>query len=427
MIRNLSLGKKIVLIGLIRAVISLAILIPIIASVTDVSGGNLLLVGIVLFGVVFLGEGLAVLGLQGTVNRSLEPIIRFSHDVSEGDLATHLERKDTDDAIGTLVAAQNTMVGNLRLIIEKLREASTLVSSTAEELAASSEQVMASAQEVSSTVEQISRGAESQARTVEETSQVTSEIAEMASNVAEQARLSAETARAANDIARAGSESAAQAATKMTEMQHAMDGVTGIMQGLGDRSMQIGLIVDVITNISEQTNMLALNAAIEASRAGEHGKGFAVVAEEVRNLAEGSRRAAEQISKMIRDTESETSRALKAVDNSKDIISTSIDVIQSTLDALTNVVEIVEDIATGAESVYKATEAQRQGSERVVRASHDIAAIAEEAAAGTQEASAAANQQAASVEEMRASIQELARFATEMKNLVDGFSLGNGD
>src|SRR5450759_4113885 len=92
----------------------------------------------------------------------------------------------------------------------------------------------------------------------------------------------------------------------MQQMQESMDSVAGMMQGLGDRSMQIGLIVDVITNISDQTNMLALNAAIEASRAGEHGRGFAVVAEEVRNLAEGSRKAADQISKMIRDTESET-------------------------------------------------------------------------------------------------------------------------
>jgi len=87
----------------------------------------------------------------------------------------------------------------------------------------------------------------------------------MASNVADQARASAETGRAANEIARAGSANAEEAATKMQEMQESMDSVAGIMQGLGDRSMQIGLIVDVITNISEQTNMLALNAAIEAS------------------------------------------------------------------------------------------------------------------------------------------------------------------
>ena len=422
MLSNLALWKKIVLIGLLRVLVSLCIIIPILAVLTDTSNAKLALIGVVIFVVILVGEMVGGMFMLRTIRRSLTPAINFSNSVAEGDLTNHLDQQSFD-AIGRLAMAQNAMLDGLRLIIEKLREASTIVSSTAEELAASSEQVMASSEQVSSTVEQISRGAESQARTVEETSEIINEIAEMAGNVAEQARVSAETARTANEIARTGSENATQAATRMTEMQHAMDGVTGIMQGLGDRSMQIGLIVDVITNISEQTNMLALNAAIEASRAGEHGRGFAVVAEEVRSLAEGSRKAAEQISKMIRDTESETNRALKAVENSKEIISTSIDVIQSTLDALSNVVEMVEDIASGAESVYKATEAQREGSERVVRASHDVAAIAEEAAAGTQEASAAANEQAASVEEMRASIQELARFAIEMKNLVGGFKL----
>ncbi|MHB8896530.1 MAG: methyl-accepting chemotaxis protein [Candidatus Geothermincolia bacterium] len=422
MIKNLSIKKKTMLIGTLHGIVSLAIVVPILVSFTDLSATGLLYVSILLLVVVLIGETVYIWFFQRTFNSALNPVIEFSHSVAGGDLTKHLE-SGSSDIVGELVMAENAMVDGLRVILEKLREASTLVSATAEELAASSEEVMASAEEVSSTVEQISKGAESQARAVEETSEIVNEIAGMASGVAEQARASAETGRAANEIARAGSINAEQAATKMGEMKQAMDSVTDIMQGLGDRSMQIGLIVDVITNISEQTNMLALNAAIEASRAGEHGRGFAVVAEEVRSLAESSRKAADQISKMIRDTENETTKALKAVDNSKEIIGSSIEVIQSTLDALTHVAQIVEDIAGGAESVYRATEAQKEGSERVVKASHDIAAIAQEAAAGTQEASAAANEQTASMEEMRASIQELARLSIEMKRLVDDFKL----
>jgi len=422
LIKNLSIKWKTVLIGILHGAISLVIVIPLLVAFTDLSSTGLTYVSVLLLVVVLMGETIYVWFIQRAFNSALNPVIDFSHSVAEGDLTTHLDRR-SNDVIGKLVVAENAMVDGLRVILEKLREASTLVSATAEELAASSEEVMASAEEVSSTVEQISKGAESQARAVEETSEIINEIADMASSVAEAAKGSAETGRVANEIARAGSINAEQAATKMNEMKQAMDSVTDIMQGLGDRSMQIGLIVDVITNISEQTNMLALNAAIEASRAGEHGRGFAVVAEEVRSLAESSRKAADQISKMIRDTENETTRALKAVDNSKEIIGSSIEVIQSTLDALTHVAQIVEDIAGGAETVYRATEAQREGSDRVVKASHDIAAIAEQAAAGTQEASAAANEQTASMEEMRASIQELARLSIEMKRLVDDFKL----
>ncbi len=422
LIRNLSIKWKTIIIGSLHGFVSLAIVIPLMIFFTNLSKTSLVYVSLILLVGVIFGEAVYVWFFQRSFNSALNPVIDFSNRVAAGDLTGRLQ-SGSSDIVGLLIEAENAMLNGLRVLLEKLREASTLVSATAEELASSSEEVMASAEEVSSTVEQISKGAESQARAVEETSEIINEIAGMASNVAEQARASAETGKAANEIARAGSVNAEEAATKMQEMQQAMDNVAEIMHGLGDRSMQIGLIVDVITNISEQTNMLALNAAIEASRAGEHGRGFAVVAEEVRSLAESSRKAADQISKMIRDTEGETSKALKAVDTSKEIIGSSIEVIQSTLDALTHVAQIVEDIAGGADSVYRATEAQKEGSERVVKASHDIAAIAEQAAAGTQEASAAANQQTASMEEMRASIQELARLSIEMKRLVDDFKL----
>lgn len=412
------------LINAVRAIVSMIVVLTLLVAFTDLSAGNLAIISAVLFVVVLLCELLMVLATHRTFDKALNPVINFSHSVAEGDLTEHLDARSSG-IVAQLALAQNAMVDGLRVIIEKLREASTLVSSTAEELSASSEEVMGSAQEVSSTVEQISKGAESQARAVEETSEITNEIAQMATNVAEQARASSETARAANEIARAGSLSAEDAATKMHEMKDANDTVTGIMEGLGERSMQIGLIVDVITNIADQTNMLALNAAIEASRAGEHGRGFAVVAEEVRGLAEGSRKSADQIAKMIRDTESETTRALKAMERSKEIVGSSVGVIQSTLDALRNVAEIVEDIAGGAEAVYKATQAQKDGSDRVVKASQDIAAIAEETASGTEEASAAANEQTASMQEMRASIQELARLSVEMKRLVDDFKLNS--
>lgn len=425
MTREFSIKRKIILIGFLRAALSIAIVVPLIIAFTDVRGSDLAIVVAVLIAGVFLGEYFVVWGIQRAVVNALNPVIEFSRALSRGDLSQKMDKRSAD-VIGQLVDSQNAMVEGLRVILAKLHHASTLVSVTAEELAASSDQVMASTQEVSSTVEQISRGSESQARAVEETSEIISEIAQMGVSVAEQARVSAETAREANEIARSGSASAEQAATRMNAMQISIDDVTGIMHGLGERSMQIGLIVDVITNIADQTNMLALNAAIEASRAGEHGRGFAVVADEVRGLAEGSRKAADQIAKMIRDTESETGRALNAMDESREIVGGSIDVIQSTLDALGNVADIVEEIAASAESVYKATEAQKAGYNRVVKDAHDIASIAEEAASGTQEASAAANEQTASMQEMRASIQELARLSIEMKRLVDEFKLSEG-
>lgn len=87
-----------------------------------------------------------------------------------------------------------------------------------------------------------------------------------------------------------------------------------MVKRLGERSKEIGQIVDVITDISNQTNLLALNAAIEAARAGEHGRGFSVVADEVRKLAEQSRQSADQIVQIVRQIHTETTQAIVAME-----------------------------------------------------------------------------------------------------------------
>ena len=117
MISDLSLGKKIVLIGFLRAIITLLILIPIIAIFSDVSGNKLTVVAIVLFAVVVIGEVLVTVIMQRTFQNSLNPVIEFSHHLSEGDFTTKLETIETRDALGHLVTAQNAMVASLSVII----------------------------------------------------------------------------------------------------------------------------------------------------------------------------------------------------------------------------------------------------------------------------------------------------------------------
>lgn len=417
-----NVNARIIAGSCIWAAINLLAAFLLIVLLTDVTAGKFTTIMVSLSMIIICGQVIFSIFILKMINNAVSPVLELSHSVAEGDLVETVDVR-SDDIIGKLAKAQNAMVLALRNILVEIKDASNQVSATAEELAASSSEIMLSAEEVSTTVEQISKGAETQVFAVEETSNVVTEISKMASQVADRVKQSTETARTANEIARRGSADAEQAATKMIEMKNAMDDVTIIVQGLGERSMQIGLVVDVITNITDQTSMLALNAAIEASRAGEQGRGFAVVAEEVRNLADGSRKAADQIAKMMHDTERETQKALQSMSSSMEIVDTSTEVIQSTLNALTNIAGIVEEIADGIQLVYDVTETQREGSSRVVKAAHDIADIAEKTASGTQEAAAAANEQTASMQEMKASIQELAKLAIEMKNLVDGFTL----
>ncbi len=358
--------------------------------------------------------------LKAVFTRMLRPVVEMSEAVAAGDLSVCLEDFD-EDIIRDLVVAQNKMVDKFRDVVNTIHESSIVVTKTAEDLSSGAEQVLTSAEEVSTTVEQISKGAESQACAVEETSEIIKEVANMAEEVAGRTGEFARRSHEANEIARAGTLSAEETALRMKDMRESIEGVTEIMHRLGERSTQIGLVVDVITNIAEQTNMLALNAAIEASRAGEHGRGFAVVAEEVRRLAEGSREAADQIARMITDTEKETERALSAMDESERIVVGSLEVLEKTLDAFRKIAGMVEEMAAEASVVHEATRSQMESYDRVVKEMHEIAAIAEETAAGTQQASAAATQQASSMQEMRSAIQELVRLAAEMSSLVEKY------
>jgi len=185
------------------------------------------------------------------------------------------------------------------------------------------------------------------------------------------------------------------------------------VQDMGQRSAQIGLIIETIEDIASQTNLLALNAAIEAARAGEHGKGFSVVADEVRKLAERSSAATKEIGTLIKGIQHSVTEAVE--------ISTAtaqdIQIVAKDLDqALQSVSQVVKVNGQAAGELA-------QSSDGVMQSIENVASVSEENGAAVEEVSASAEEMSAQVEEMTASAEELAKMAADLHILVQRFQL----
>ncbi|MDY6795620.1 MAG: HAMP domain-containing methyl-accepting chemotaxis protein [Actinomycetota bacterium] len=340
----------------------------------------------------------------------------------DGDLTRQIVVRDRD-TFGDLADAINIMIGALRGSVAEIGKIAGELSNSAEQMSAVIQQMNASSQDISSTISHIAKGGEEQARRVLDTSHTMELMSSSMQEIAEKATLSNQASDEAIDIARRGAEAAVETASAMDVIRGAAETVADASSGLEDRFMQIGIIVDVITSVADQTNLLALNAAIEAARAGEQGRGFAVVAEEVRSLAENSRKSAEQISNLIREIQAGVNHMRESIDSAISQVHGGTEVVEKAGKALQEIAVSIESTSRYAFEIAETTQSQVQGNDEALKAITEIASIADETAASSEEASATVQEQTASMQEMAAAATELASMAEKLTQLVGGFKV----
>ncbi len=312
--------------------------------------------------------------------------------IADADLTVEVEPRSERDLLGV---SFERMIGNLRGIVGRISQAAQVLAASSEEVAASSEEAGKAAAEIANAVSDVAQGAEQQARMADQARSAIQETGEAATE--------------AHTLAAQGMNAAERVDAAMRNVRDSTAAVTTAMSELGEKSAEIGGIVETITGIAGQTNLLALNAAIEAARAGEQGKGFAVVAEEVRKLAEEAQSAAETISQLVLDIQTGTERATHVVETGA-----------SETEAST---VVVAEARAAFESIGDAVQTMRGRLDEVVEAATAVAAVAEQSSASAEQVSASTEETSASTHEIAASAAELASTAERLAQIVSEFRL----
>lgn len=340
--------------------------------------------------------------------------------VSKGDLTEQIEIKSNDE-IGQLGNAFNDMQESLRTLIQKVELSSEQLAASAEELTANAEQtgvateqVATSIQEVASSAEKQTSGVDRNAESLNELTQGITNIAESSSNVAE---LSLQTTMQAEE----GGKAVQNTKEQMNSIHQSVTESNTKIQSLHERSLEISSILDVITQIADQTNLLSLNAAIEAARAGEHGKGFAVVADEVKKLAEQSQSSAKQIFDLIQGIQMDTEKSVQTMAQVTDDVLNGLTISDGAFEKFEVILHSMKEITPHMEEVSATAEQMSAGIQEVTSTANELAFIAKGNAATSEEVAASTEEQLASMEEIAASAKSLSYMAEELKALIAVF------
>jgi methyl-accepting chemotaxis protein len=223
--------------------------------------------------------------------------------------------------------------------------------------------------------------------------------------------------------ANSGSASIQTAGQQMSSIYQNVNQLSDVVKGLGQRSLEIGKIIEVITGIAAQTNLLALNAAIEAARAGEQGKGFAVVANEVRTLAEQSAKATLQISELVTQIQNETEAVVRNMGAVQHEVAEGRGVMSEAGESFAVIQESVNGVNEQISQVSAALHQISQGTAQVVESISGISQVAADSSNATQSVLAATEEQVASMQEISSSAASMAERAESMQKLISTFKL----
>lgn len=334
---------------------------------------------------------------RNRIQQSIQKLLDDISGVATGDLTQ--EAEVNAEVTGAIADSFNYMIAELRQIVRNVNQTTVNVGQ--------------SAKTVMATTSELAEGSQGQVRQIAEASNNISSMVKSIREVSSTAGQAAAVADQTFQKAKTGSEAVQKTIQGMGGIRNQVQETSKRLKGLGERSQEIGSIVQLIGDIADRTSILALNASIQAAMAGDAGRGFAVVAEEVERLAERAAEATKKVNALIKSIQADTSEAITAMEETTREVVDGSNLANAAGRALSEIESVSAQLTNLIQSISSASEQQAIGSEYISKAMSEISDNTVETAEGAKTASESVQQLANLADELRRSMQRFRLPADE--------------
>lgn len=328
---------------------------------------------------------------------------------------------DRSDEFGHIAASFNHMFDEFRDMTKEFQASADIVDQSAIQLTETAEQSAEATQSIAQSITEVAGSTQEQMDYVTKTKEEVDAFSEGVDKSLATMNTIRRHVEVTTQMTQEGGKLVQATVEQMHSIADTVEHSSAVIEKLGERSKEIGAIIDTISGIAEQTNLLALNAAIEAARAGEHGRGFSVVAEEVRKLAEESQGAATKISDLIAAIQKETGAAVSAMETGRAEAEKGRANVQSTGEGFKAIMERIEGIHSDTQLIMGTIQDIDESGKKIVGYTDNIHGSSQKISSSTETVSAAAEEQSAGMEEIAASSRQLAEQAQKLKDALSKF------
>lgn len=343
--------------------------------------------------------------------------------MSKGDFTVRYEHAHAKGDILAIAKSLNVALDNINELIQEIVKGAQVVDTSANEMLVVNEEMTYNTKEIASSISEMSSGAQNQVMKVDESSTLIEGILRSSQEMGDQAEAINGAAQEGTDSSDKGQKLVRKVGFSMRDIAAFSSDTYDSIQVLTRRSQEISKALSVITEIASQTNLLALNAAIEAAQAGDAGRGFAVVAEEIRKLAEDSRKSASEIAQLVVDVQKDVSTAGQAIEMMKASVKSGEDATQHASEAFGEITDSTSRTLKLSEEIRQRVQQQLSAIQNVVSITESVVVIAEETAAGTEEIASSATQLSSGMDNYGNKAQQLTKVAEELSAKLSKFQL----